>query len=222
MASKLNPLIVSATKYADSVPRPLSNSLNSLEIPLFMRTENKNALAKVYNEAIDQAIEENRDSLVLIHDDVHIAYDFRPRLAELFEQYDLIGVAGASTIKIGEPALWHIMGGGHNAPTMHGAVAHGNKNYMHMTSFGVYPHRAVLIDGVFMAIKREVFTKVRFDETNPAKFHFYDLSFSLDTRKKGFRVGVGDIPIIHESMGLTEYTPEWKEGETWFLNKYGA
>jgi hypothetical protein len=222
MASKLNPLIVSATKYDSSVPRPLSNSLNALEISLFMRTENKNALAKVYNDAIDQAIKENRDSLVLIHDDVHINYDFRPRLSELFNDYDLIGVAGTSSIKLEPPALWHIMGGGHGSPTLHGAVAHGNPKDMHMTAFGQYPHRVVMIDGVFMAMTRKVFENVRFDESNPSKFHFYDLAFSLDTHKKGYRVGVGDIPIVHESMGLSQITPEWEIGQTWFLNKYGA
>jgi hypothetical protein len=216
------PLIVSATKYNNSEERPLTKSLKKLGIPLFMRTSNAESLTKVYNEAIDQAIKENRDSLVLVHDDVHINYDFLPRLSELFEDYDLIGVAGTSSIKLEPPALWHIMGGGHGSPNLHGAVAHGTPNYMHMTAFGQYPHRVVMVDGVFMAMTRKVFENVRFDESNPSKFHFYDLSFSLDTHKKGYRVGVGDIPIVHESMGLSQITPEWEIGQTWFLNKYGA
>jgi hypothetical protein len=72
-----------------------------------------------------------------------------------------------------------------------------------------------------MAINKKVFEKVRFDETNPAKFHFYDLSYSLEAHNNGFKVGVGNIPLIHKSPGLREFTDEWKAGEKWFLDKYG-
>ena len=139
---------------------------------------------------------------------------------KLFEKFDLIGVAGASSVEIKSPALWHLMGGGFNSGKLHGAVAHGTSEKKQMTSFGPYPRRVVMIDGVFMAMNRTVMENVRFDETNPSKFHFYDLDFSSAVNKLGYRVGVGDIIITHESPGLREFTEEWKEGERWFLNKY--
>jgi GT2 family glycosyltransferase len=89
-----------------------------------------------------------------------------------------------------------------------------------MTYFGVYPHRVLLIDGVFMAIKRKVFEQVRFDETCPAKFHFYDLDYSLSCHKAGFKIGVSDILITHASPGLREFTSEFNEGQKWFLEKW--
>ena len=76
------------------------------------------------------------------------------------------------------------MGGGFGSPNLHGAVAHlDDKGKKHMTPFGSYPNRAVIIDGVFMAIKRKVFQKIRFDESCPSKWHFYDLDYSMQCHK---------------------------------------
>ena len=112
------------------------------------------------------------------------------------------------------------MGGGIGSKNLHGAVAHGNENKKHMTSFGTYPKRVVLIDGVFMAIKRKVFSKIRFDEKCPVKWHFYDLDYSMQCHKAGFKVGVGDILVTHNSPGLTSVTEEFNKGQEWFLNKW--
>jgi hypothetical protein len=43
---------------------------------------------------------------------------------------------------------------------IYGAVAHGDEKRKHMTAFGPYPKRVVLLDGVFLAIKRKVFEKL--------------------------------------------------------------
>jgi GT2 family glycosyltransferase len=192
----------------------------NLDIDINFDLNNNTGLPKAYNEAIDKALEENWDGLVLVHDDVWLEYDPIPKLIKLFETYDLIGVAGTSQINLQSPALWHIMGGGFNGGKLHGAVAHGTGNYKNMTSFGPYPHRVVMLDGVFMAMNRKVMESVRFDTSNPAKAHFYDLDFSVNCHKIGHRVGVGGICITHESPGLQEFTDEWKAAEQWFLNKY--
>ena len=130
---------------------------------------------------------------------------------------DILGVAGTSNAEIKSPALWHLMGG----KSLHGAVAHGvGDSQRHMTAFGPYPSRAIMMDGVFLVINRKTFTKYRFDESNPANFHFYDLDFTLSCHKQGCILKVGDIMITHLSPGLREYTDEWKAGEEWFLNKH--
>ena len=51
-------------------------------------------------------------------------------------------------------------------------------------------------------------------------FHFYDLMFSLDCSINKLKVGVGDIPIIHNSPGLRSVTVDWKQGQKYFLEKY--
>ena len=185
------------------------------------KEKNTSSLAEVYNRAIDLAIEGKKDYLVLCHDDVIIESDIIYKIQSLLRtEYDVVGVAGTTECKLQEPALWHIMGGGFEGGKLHGAVAHGTETQKNMTAFGTYPRRVVLLDGVFLAIHRRVFETVRFDETNPAKFHHYDLDFSLQCHKAGFKLGVSDIMITHASPGLREFTPEFLEGQEWFLSKW--
>ena len=213
----------SATQKSDPTETSLLQSMGILggEFDVAFALNNTLPLATVYNDAIDRALADNYDCLVLVHDDVHLLHDPRPNLKRLFETYDLVGVAGCSHAEIKAPALWHIMGGGFNSGYLHGAVSHGIPDKQRMTSFGEFPHRVVMIDGVFMALSRKVMENVRFDEECPAAFHFYDLIYSFQAHSSGFKVGVGDIFICHESPGLREYTKEWTEGNNYFINKYG-
>lgn len=192
-----------------------------------MFNENTESLPKIYNKLIEKSLEDDCDCLILVHDDVILEENPILKLEKLFDQFDLVGVAGTSKIELKSPALWHLMGGGFNGGNLHGCVQHfsysraGEQHPIpYKTEFGSYPHRAVMIDGVFMALNRKVMETMRFDESNPCKFHFYDLSFSLDCHLNGCKVGVGDILITHASPGLREFTEDWKNGEKWFLNKY--
>jgi hypothetical protein len=189
------------------------------EVQVDVKYKNKKGLPVLYNEFIDTAIAEDREWLMLCHNDINFENVNVPeRVTD--SGFDVVGVAGTVTANLKPPALWHLMGGGFEGGNLRGAVAHGNIGPKHMTSFGEYPARCVMLDGVFLAIHRRVFTSVRFDESNPAKFHFYDLSYTLDSHNRGFKVGVGDIQITHESPGLREFTDEWKAGQKWFLEKY--
>jgi hypothetical protein len=197
--------------------------------------ENKKALSTIYNSSITQALKDDVDCLILVHDDVILEEDPILKLEKLFDDYDLVGVAGASKVELKSPALWHLMGGGFQGGNLHGCVQHivdkdkvsffgceYEEVMKHPTIFGPYPHRAVMIDGVFMALNRKAMETMRFDESNPSPFHFYDCESSLNFHINGGRVGVGDILITHESPGLREFTEDWKNGESWFLNKYAA
>lgn len=197
----------------------LSKNYSSYNEFIF-KENNTESLPVVYNKAIDFAIQENFDCVVLSHDDVIIESDLSYKLPSLMDRYDVVGVAGTTECKLQEPALWHIMGGGFQGGKLHGAVAHGNNDKKAMTFFGVYPQRALMLDGVFLCIKKTAFTNVRFDESNPAKYHFYDLDYSLSCHKAGLKLGVSDIMITHASPGLKEFTPEFNEGQKWFLEKW--
>ena len=186
----------------------------------WIQEDNTNALAKCYNKAIDFAIEEDVDNLILVHDDVILENYSTERLDNLMQKFDVVGVAGTTQVKLQSPALWHIMGGGFGSGNLHGAVAHGDGKTKHMTAFGPNPKRVVLLDGVFLAISKKVFKKIRFDESCPAKWHFYDLDYTMQCHKAGFKLGVGDILITHQSPGLSNVTQEFKDGSEWFLNKW--
>jgi len=182
---------------------------------------NRAPLPKVYNKAIRDALSDGVDALILVHDDVTLNENPIPKLEQLFDEFDLVGAAGTSRVEIKQPALWHLMS---DKGSLHGSVFHYEdedciKSFE--THFGSYPHRAVMIDGVFMAMNRKLMENMLLDEANPSPFHFYDLSFSMDCHLAGFKVGVGDVIITHASHGLKEFTDSWKDGSEWFIKKYG-
>lgn len=184
---------------------------------------NTEALSKVYNRYINN---DNKDYiLVFVHDDLCIEdVLLHKKLNKAMESYDVVGLAGIKApITIKEPCLWHLMGDRKN---MSGAVAHYEKEpsiKRFMTSFGPMPERVVLLDGVFLAINTEKILEkgLKFDENNPAKFHFYDLHFSLDANNLGLKLGTWPIWCTHKSPGLENVTQEWLEGQKYFINKWG-
>ena len=222
-----HPAIFAATEKSEYTKTTLWKSIRDLDLKLEFKIKenNEEPLPVIYNQAIDAALSTDVDCLILVHDDVQLKENPIPMLEQMFDTYDLVGVAGTDTIKLESPALWHLMGGGFGGGHLHGCVDHKVQelysSWTNTTNFGPVPHQAVMIDGVFMVLSRKIMENLRFDETNPAKFHFYDLSYSLSAHLAGFKVGVADIRILHESPGLREFTEEWKMGEQWFLNTYG-
>jgi hypothetical protein len=186
-----------------------------------MYCNNIESLAKVYNKELTL---NNKDKIVLfVHDDVVIEDLFLvDKLNEAIQQFDIIGLAGIKApIALKSPALWHLMG----PPTQYsGAVAHFEKNgpRRFMTSFGPTPERVVLLDGVFLAINIERILEkgLKFDESNPAKFHFYDLNFCLDANKLGLKLGTWPIWVTHKSHGLEQTSKDWLVGQDYLLKKY--
>ena len=223
-----NLVIYCATQKESREDTTLWKSLKELglekEIKCYFYTENKESLAKLYNSAIKHYT--LRDAAIFVHDDVILEEDPRPKLEKLFDEYDVVGVAGCSRAEIKSPALWHLMGGGFDGGNLHGRVQHlhtfeGRGNFKLPTDFGLHPHKVVMIDGVFMALSRKALESgARFDEDCPSKFHFYDLLYCKNALEKDLKIGVGDIIITHESPGLREFTDEWKAGHEYYLRQY--
>jgi hypothetical protein len=42
----------------------------------------------------------------------------------------------------------------------------------------------------------------------------------MQCHKAGFKVGVGDILVTHNSPGLESFNEEFNKGQEWFLNKW--
>lgn len=187
----------------------------SVETEVFYN--NERPLAQVYNEALRKYRGKHK-IVVFIHDDVVInCVDWFSRVERALERFDVVGVAGAAGCSIKSPALWHLMS---TKEQWRGAAAHPAGDTHYITSFGLQNTRALLIDGVFMAAKIDSLPEDPFDESCPCGFHFYDLDFSLTCNEYGLKLGVWDIPIIHQSPGLSEVTDDWRAGEKWFLNKW--
>ena len=187
--------------------------------PTHYEENNTKSLQKCYNSFIRDARTNNVDIAVFIHDDVIInTGDLRTRLVDASEKFSVFGLAGTTTCKVGMPALWHLMS---ERKDQRGCVAHGTNEKYHYTSFGHVPSRCLLIDGVFIGINiNSLPLNVKFDESYPSKFHYYDLDFCLECNKNDVIMGVVDIPIIHSSPGLTNPNEEFYKGQEYFINKW--
>lgn len=162
------------------------------------------SLAEAYNRGLNQA---KGDIIVLSHDDIEFLQPstWLAKIKSHLDAYDFIGLAG--TTKLIGPA-WAQAG----PPNTFGQVAEINPNGdpFRVLIFGA-PSTVVpniqAVDGLFMAFKKDVVAKVRFDEKTFDGFHCYDVDFSFSVYKAGFRLGVAiDIPVLHASEGRFEET----------------
>ena len=66
----------------------------------------------------------------------------------------------------------------------------------------------MVLDGVFLAARREVFTSVRFDAVTFDGFHGYDIDWSYRAALAGFRLAAaGNLWLVHASRG--SYDDVW-------------
>lgn len=187
---------------------------------------NKKGLSELYNSVlINERLSNENDWVIFLHDDTVVNFNEDHLIKILSENndYDLLGVAGSTEAKISSPCLWHLMNETPKVfpnPKIHsGCVYHDFDGNFVKSEFGPYPRRVILIDGVLMAIKINREDTLWFD-TSLAKFHFYDLDFSLNAFINKRKTRVVNLPIIHLSPGLRSFTEEWKEGNDRFIQKW--
>lgn len=175
---------------------------------------NARSLAEAYNWAARKSV---ADVIVLSHDDVDVlTEDFAARLFHHLRSFDVLGVVG-STRADGPAAGWS----GH--PHLRGWITHhspGAKEWQ----VDLLDHRAVaggiaVLDGVFLAARREVLKAVPFDADVFDGFHLSDLDWSLRASRGGFRVGVAaDLGLVHASRG--NYDAAWQRYADRFCAKH--
>ena len=175
------------------------------------------SLADGYNRGVARA---HGDIVILSHDDIEIlSPDFALRVGDALAHFDLIGIAGTTRVvagkwsSAGDPFVYTLISspdpqnGGYGTALLGGAPL-------------VVPGIQAL-DGVFMAMRREVAMAVPFDAEVFDHFHLYDLDFSFRAYQAGFRLAVcRDIVLIHESTG--HYDSIWAEYKRRFERKHSA
>ena len=90
-----------------------------------------------------------------------------------------------------------------------------------ITSFGPWPSRCLVMDGLFLAVdlKRALEVQWRFNENY--NFHHYDLASCLDANEKKLRMGTYPIYVTHESPGLSNLNDKaFVESQDQFMKEY--
>jgi GT2 family glycosyltransferase len=177
------------------------------------------SLAGGYNQGIDASAGE---IVVFSHDDLEFLdpASWLPRLKAHLQDVDLVGLAGTTRLTT-SPAWAHA-----GPPYTFGQVAEPGG------SFG--PFRVLMcavpapliggiqaLDGLFLAVRRKVLERVRFDASTFDGFHLYDSDFSFSAYLAGYRVAVAaDLPVLHQSAG--KFDQQWLQYAQRFLNKHAA
>src|SRR5262249_11546484 len=149
-----------------------------------VRIADATSLAGGYAQGLARATGE---VVIFTHDDVEIlATDFGDRLERRLRECDVLGVAGAT--RATAPG-WPVAGW----PYLHGSVIypgdHGQGYYVTVYSRVVPLARGIrVMDGVFLAMRREVAASIGWDAETCDGFHGYDVDFTLRAAQAGLRL----------------------------------
>jgi GT2 family glycosyltransferase len=164
------------------------------------------SLAEAYNRGIDRA---RGDILIFSHDDLEFLQPagWLAKLTAHLEAADIVGVAGTRRFS---GAAWAHSGPPFNAgqvAEVDGKIA----SYRILMFSAPAAHVAGIqaLDGLFIAARRSVLDRVRFDAATFDGFHCYDVDFSFSAWRMGFKLAVAtDLPVLHASQG--SFDDKWR------------
>ena len=188
----------------------------------YIRIDNREPRAGIcnaYNRAVSMA---HGEIIVFMHEDAFfMEKGWDTALSKKFSESSigLIGVAGTRYLFAEHPG-WVAAG----RPFIRGKVIHETRNgeNFHLTVFSWDDKDSdvVAVDGLFFAIRRNLFDRIAFDEATFDGFHFYDLDICMQIRKTHRLIVTPEIIIKHQSGGSFDAT--WQKYAEHFLQKYSA
>lgn len=172
------------------------------EIITVDNSTNKYSLFSAYNLGVKLS---NFPYICFVHEDVFFkTNDWGLKLIDHLnvEKCGIVGVAGGK-IATNIPAQWS------NEKRYINIVQHYKKKKTAIlkepSNLSSNSESVVLVDGVFLSMRREVFSKIKFDESFNG-FHSYDYDISIQSIVAGFtNYVVYDILIAHYSEGFKDY-----------------
>jgi hypothetical protein len=179
---------------------------------------NTEGLPKLYNKFLTEEYRNN--FIVYVHDDVLIDDLFTlEKIQMAFEQYDIIGLAGAKTCNVNSDiCAWHLMS---NQVNYVGEVAHYSKDKRVWTTvFGPSDSRALILDGLFIGVNVEKALEKQLKWDENFEFHHYDISFCLRANNLKIKAGVFPLRAVHYGLGDSMLSDEWKKSNQLFKSLY--
>lgn len=181
-----------------------------------IKVDNPRSLAEGYNRGIDMSC---GDIVIFSHDDIEFLEpaSWLSRLKRHLEDFDLVGLAGTTKLT---SAAWAQAG----PPYTFGQVAElGGDMAPFRVLLCAVPAPVIggmqALDGLFLAVRRKVLERVRFDASTFDGFHLYDIDFSFSVHRAGFNMAVAaDLPVLHQSQG--HFDQKWREYAQRFLHKH--
>lgn len=174
-------------------------------------------LAAAYNQGVSQA---NGDIIVFIPDDVYFMKTNWGRILETKYMNDpwlgVVGVAGTQYLFSDKCSITAA-----GRPFIKGRVVYHLQNgdffaVVYSPENGDY--EVVSCEGVFMAVKRQLFEIISFDSMTFNGQHFFDLDFCMQARHTNRIIVTTDIVVKKRSQ--TIFDKSWHSYGELFLNKW--
>jgi GT2 family glycosyltransferase len=179
--------------------------------------DNRYGICAAYNEGVRRA---TGDVLVFAHEDAFcMEGNWGEKLLSKFSDpsIGLVGVAGTEYLFADVPG-WVAAG----RPFIHGHVIHeldmGNTYHLTVFNWDKKDTEVVAVDGLFFAVRRDLFKTIRFDEEIFDRFHFYDLDICMQVRRTHRCLVTWDLLVKHQSGGA--FDSAWKHYALRFIAKY--
>ena len=187
------------------------------EIIIIDNSDNRLSIFEAYNEGAARSL---YPYLCFMHDDIEYqTTDWGKIVAKHFsdEQTGAIGIAG-SPYAAQMPGSWWA-GGLVNINIIPWYSKNNKPDFLTCPETSLNKNRVITLDGVWFCLKKELFTKIRFDDINFKGFHFYDIDISLQIHQLGYKLYcVFDILIAHFSKG--DMNKNWIENAFILKNKW--
>ena len=196
------------------------SSSSQLEIIPVDNSQNQYGICAAYNLAAGQS---TGDILVFMHEDVFMMeMGWDQVLISKFMQNSDLGVLGLAGTQIlyPDPPLWTRAG----MPWLAGRIVHdlaSQDKYM-MTFFGApgeADRQVVTVDGLWFAVRRDIWEQCPFNADDFPAFHFYEHDFCMRARYLGQIWVSQDIMVKHLSGG--NFGPAWQNASQKFREIYG-
>jgi hypothetical protein len=207
------------SKTATGKSIPIRN-IENVELKLF--TSNQDGLAKIYNQAIEESINDPA-ILIFMHDDIHLLdYFWAECISNALTKFQVVGIAGNKRRVPRQPS-WAFIDDKFSwdeKTNLSGVVGHGTSfPPTNLSVYGPSNQEVKLLDGLLLAShsKTLIDNDVRFDEK--FDFHFYDLDFCRTIESKSLTMGTCQISVTHESGGSFG-SESWKKGYEIYLEKW--
>jgi hypothetical protein len=198
-------------KYLSMLKQSIEETVQTDYETIVIENNAEYSLTKAYNLGASKA---KYPFLLFLHEDVVFKTDGWGKILinhfETLENVGIIGIAGGA-YKPHVPSGWAY----NLTRVLSFHLIQQNKSYAEsnrLTSIHSESVRGVVcLDGVFLAVKKEVFGEIRFDE-NIKGFHGYDTDYSLAVVQRYQNYFIPDILIEHFSEG--------KISDQWLLNTF--
>ncbi|MDD4994088.1 MAG: glycosyltransferase [Paludibacter sp.] len=172
------------------------------EIIVIDNSENRYSIFTAYNKGFNLS---KFPVLCFVHEDVYFkTVNWGSRIIEHLndETCGIIGVAGGK-IATKVPAQWSA-----EKSYLH-IIQHSNKGrystlLKEPKSFSGVRQAAIVVDGVFLSMRRDIFLKIKFDESLDG-FHGYDYDISIQSIVAGYKnYIIYDVLMEHYSEGYKD------------------